>query len=222
MENTTTRIADLPEGIEIGRTDNVGKDSVTNYTALNIHPNPYGNSGMNPTSMPAPQQTTVPRNTLQVSQQIPPPQSQYLSEDQIQKMQNQRIPSRDIHHDTTSYIQDEEVTANYIPRANISSDYVRDYQHTTEKNLREYEDKKNRENKLDRIIHEFQTPILIAILFFLFQMPIVNSTIFNKFPFLTLINEDGNFNISGLLIKSTLFGVLYYVITKGSTFISEF
>jgi hypothetical protein len=137
-------------------------------------------------------------------------------------MQQQRLPSRDIQHDTTSYSHDEHVQPNYIPRQKDLDDYVRDHEKTTEKNLREYEDKKRRRNTIDSIITDFQTPIVITILYFIFQMPIINKIVFKRFSFLSIYNDDGNFNFYGLLLKSVSFGALYYAMVQFTTFISEF
>lgn len=182
---------------------------------------------MSQTQMPL-QQQQLQQQQMQQQQQMPQmlaqPQSQaqYLS-DQIKLMQQQRLPSRDMPIDTTLYSQDEKIVANYIPppATNVSSDYVRDYERTTEKNTREYEEKKNRENKMNDLFNEFQTPIFIMILFFIFQMPVVNASIFKKFAFLSITNEDGNFNFSGLLCKSILFGGIYYYVTKATNYLSE-
>lgn len=88
--------------------------------------------------------------------------------------------------------------------------------------MREYEKKKRQENRLDMIFTELQTPLLIAILFFIFQMPVVNTMIFKKFSFLSIYNMDGNFNLSGLLFKSLLFASAFYSISRATKFISEF
>jgi len=231
MENTTTRIADLPENIMMQ-----GPETSTQYAPMNIHPNPYGNNPQNPPFLPNPQQTTVPKNIPNHSQihtpsppmpQVPGPQSQYMSEEQqmyIQQMQNQRLPSRDIPRDTTEYTQDEQIQPNYIPKPPkaLVEDYVREQEQTTEKNMREYEEKKRRENKFDGLITEFQTPILVALLFFVFQMPLINTLVFKRFMFLSLYNDDGNFNFNGLLFKSLVFGAAYYFVLKGTFWISEF
>ena len=209
-----------------------GFDTAVNYIPINVHPNPYGISAQNPI-MPIPQQPNV-QQIQQVQQlenftqrphyQIPETHNQ-LSEQQqmeLQNMKHLRLPSRDIPHDTAGYSYDEQVQPNYIPKKNVSSDFVRDYEHITEKNIREHEQKKYRESRIDNFFNEFQTPIFIMILFFLFQLPIVNTMIFKKFSFLSLHNMDGNFNIYGLVMKSFLFGALYYSIQKITTFIVEF
>ena len=216
MENIT-RIADLPEGgLQNTFNPNVQQPPVTNgYTPINLHPNPYGISAQNPIMTPPQQQAPV---------QLPV-QQQYISEEQraqIQSMQQQRLPSRDIPNDQSGYNHDEQVTPNYIPKPKMEKDYVREYEDMTEKNLREYEDKNRKEKKLDMILTELQVPIFIAILFFFFQLPMVNTLVFKRFSFLSIYNADGNFNFSGLVLKSVLFGLFYYFTLKFTNFLSEF
>jgi hypothetical protein len=180
--------------------------------------------------MPNPQQTTAPllqnqfqQNPNQMS--LPPPQSQYLSEEQqmqLHNLQHQRLPSRDIPNDQSGYNHDEQVTPNYIPKPKLEKDYVREYEDMTEKNLRDYEDKNRKEKKLDMILTELQVPIFIAILFFFFQLPMVNTLVFKRFAFLSIYNADGNFNFSGLVLKSVLFGLFYYFTLKFTNFLAEF
>jgi hypothetical protein len=221
MENIT-RISDLPDpnnpsnsGLQNTFNPNMQQSPDTNgYIPINLHPNPYGISAQNPIMTP-PQQT-VP---------VQPKQSQqYISEEQraqIQAMQQQRLPSRDIPQDQSDYNHDEQITPNYIPKAGLQRDYVRDHEDMTEKNLREYEEKNRKEKRLDIILTELQVPIFIAVLFFFFQLPMVNTLIFKRFAFLSIFNADGNFNFGGLLFKSILFGSLYYFILKSTIFLSE-
>jgi hypothetical protein len=228
MENTMTRIADLPmEGGQSAYSPVVPTASAsaqqgntpTNYIPINLHPNPYGISNQNPI-MPNPQQTSVPQN----QQQVPVLQSQFIPEEHQQmlsQMPTQRLPSRDIPRDTAGYLHDEQVQVNYIPPKTVSSDYVRDYEDMTEKNRIEYESKKRRESRLDMILTELQVPIFIAVLFFFFQMPSVNTYIFKKIAFLSIYDTDGNFNFKGLLLKSIVFGSLYYIVTKSIAYLSE-
>ena len=196
-----------------------------NYIPINVHPNPYGISVQNPI-MPPPKQPNVSQNQQVLSQTYipPPPQSQFLSEEQqmeLQQLSHQRIPSRDIPHDITMYQQDVQIKPNYIPKSNISSDYVRDSEDMTEKNYKEYQQKKKEKNQLDNILTEFQIPIFVGILFFFFQLPIINKMIFKKFSFLSLHDADGNFNIYGLLLKSILFGGIYYSVFKSINFMLD-
>lgn len=214
MENIT-RISDLPDqnnvmgsmtkGIMTSPASNNDSGLPNNYMPINIHPNPYGISTQNPI-MQHPEQADY-------NSKLKNQQNQYISEEQIMQMQKQRLPSRDIPQDTTGYIQDEEIKANYIPKVRFEEDYVRKQEDMTEKNLREYEEKNKREKKIDIILNEIQTPVFIAVLFFLFQIPLVNIFL-KRFSFLSIYNTDGNFNFNGLLLKSIIFGSIYYAVMK--------
>jgi hypothetical protein len=71
------------------------------------------------------------------------------------------------------------------------------------------------------IISELQVPIVIILLYFFFQMPIMNTLLFKKFSFLSIYNDDGNFNLSGLMLKSILFGATYYSMIKTAQYLTE-
>jgi hypothetical protein len=207
MENIT-RISDLPDQNNVMGSmssaqisNNSGLPS--NYMPINIHPNPYGISTQNPI-MQHPEQPDYISKQHNQNQQ-----NQYISEEQIMQMQKQRLPSRDIPQDTSIYLQDEKIKANYIPKVRFEEDYVRKQEDMTERNLRDYEEKNKRGKKIDILLNELQTPIFVAILFFFFQIPLVNM-FFKRFSFLNIYNTDGNFNFNGLLLKSIIFGSLYY------------
>jgi len=206
MENTT-RIADLPDNSNYGGgmpatfssgggQRNALESSVpTNYIPMNIHPNPYGNQ-----TIPIPPQQSPSNNIQFTEEQL----------HQIQNMQPRRLPSRDIPQDATQFTQDEQVQPNYIPKTNVSSDYVREYEALSERKLKDHEDKKRKDSRLDMLVIEMQLPFLIAALFFLFQLPAINTMIFKKMSFLAIYTDDGNFNLNGLLMKSVLFGLTFY------------
>jgi hypothetical protein len=229
MENIT-RIADLPTDAHARQNTNSYASSIpptaisisaskqklddelpTNYRPINVHPNPYGISAQNPI-MDTPTQS----QDIQVQQPI-----NHQQIEELQNMEHQRLPSRDIPQNTIQYSNDEAIRANYIPNPKTNTDYVKDHYDMTEQNLKEYEQRKRQQNHWDYIFNDFQTPLFIAILFFFFQLPIINTTIFKRFAFLSLYNEDGNFNMAGLMLKSSLFGSLYYFVYKFTTFISE-
>ena len=223
MENSFTRISDLPNGNNASQNVHNGNpnEMPNNYIPINIHPNPYGISDKNPI-IDMPQDTTV---EIPSNKRPPVPISNQLSEQdiaQLNSMQQQRLPSRDIQQDTTAYSQDEQIQPSYIPKHKDIDDYVRDHEKTTEKTLREHEEKKRRRNTIENIITDIQTPVFIAVLYFIFQMPIINLLIFKRFSFLSIYNDDGNFNFNGLLLKSILLGALYYAMVQFTTFISEF
>jgi hypothetical protein len=96
-----------------------------------------------------------------------------------------------------------------------------DYEDDDEIQLKNHKQKKHKEKLMDRLFTELQIPIFIAIVFFVFQMPIVNTMIFKRFSFLSIYSADGNFNFYGLFLKSLAFGFAYFALTKTIDYISD-
>jgi hypothetical protein len=136
-------------------------------------------------------------------------------------MRQVRLPSKDVKIDTQSYTTDEAVQPNYIPKPKLTKDYILDYEEEFEKKHAENKKRKHQENKIDELLTEFQVPIMISVLFLVFQLPIVNTLVFKRFSFLSIYHEDGNFNFYGLLFKSALFGSAFYFIQKTLDYISD-
>jgi hypothetical protein len=67
-------------------------------------------------------------------------------------------------------------------------------------------------NSLDDMYNEIQTPLLLAVLYFLFQLPFFRKFLFTYFP--VLFSNDGNLNINGFLFSSVLFGLIFYGLNK--------
>lgn len=230
MENTTTRISDLPNSINNSQQPNIQLQNMNsskpselpnNYVPINVHPNPYGVSDQNPI-MKLPEKINSPQQDMMVNntatQQVP----QYLNEEQremIMPSQQQRLPSRHIQQDTSQYAQDEQIQPNYIPKEPISRDYVRDYEEFTDKNIQKHEKENERKQLIDDVLTDLQVPIFVGILYFMFQLPIINAYIFKRFSFLSIYNDDGNFNFYGLVFKSWIFGSIYYMVTKITNFL---
>jgi hypothetical protein len=239
----TTRIADLPDNISYELMPHTPAQDNTQYMPMNIHPNPYGISAQNPImSLPeqsSPSMHRMPEPQIQQMQQIQQlhqlqqmqeqmqqhQQMPDITEQQMQQIQSQppvRLPSRDIPIITTQYTNDAAIQANYIPPATVSSDYVQDATKLTEEKIKKHNQEKHRANRFDETMTEFQIPIMICLLYFIFQLPVINSAIFKRFSLFAIYNADGNFNMYGLIMKSMLFGSVFYSITKTIQFISEF
>jgi len=161
------------------------------YAPMNIHPNPYGNS-LQPNVMNPPK--AKPDARVHFREETP----------------QARLPSRDIPMDQSMYQQDEEIQPNYIPRAKLTSDYVKDYEDVTNTSIRKHENRKDRTSMIDRILSDLHTPILVALMFFIFQMPLVTTMLYRNFSFLSVYNPDGNINFYGMVLKSALFGSVFY------------
>jgi len=201
----------IPPTISITQTKTNQLDSQgLNYMPINVHPNPYG-----PQTTPLQQPMTPPQSTQQINQQQQL-QSQYAPpqyQEELSHLPQQRLPSRDIPMNTTTFTQDEEVQPSYIPQQKYyqaGKDYVRDYETTTEKNIREYERSKKEGAFWDTLMNDLQFPIFIALLFFVFQLPIVNTLLYKNLSFMGLFKEDGNINLNGMIGKSVMFGLSVY------------
>jgi hypothetical protein len=118
------------------------------------------------------------------------------------------LPSRDIPQMTSQITQDQQIKPNYIPQVN-NNDYINDETNANDI-LKENMRRQNRDSNLDVMYEELQRPILLAILFFMFQLPVFRTYLFKFLP--SLFNKDGNPNLSGYVVNSILFALLYYII----------
>ncbi len=121
-----------------------------------------------------------------------------------------QLPSRDIPKNTDVITQDPYIQPNYIPPPQIR-DYINEDE-TGERIIENYNRDMKNTNNLDDMYNEIQTPLLLAVLFFLFQLPFFKKLLLSYVPALFL--KDGNYNINGYIFMSILFGLIYYVINK--------
>lgn len=124
-----------------------------------------------------------------------------------------QLASRDIPMNTNNLTHDVNIQPNYIPSPQIpnQTDYIKNYEET-EDIINDYNSNLENSNRLDDLYNEIQVPILLAVLYFLFQLPIFRKYLFTYFPI--LFSKDGNLNINGYLFMSALFGIFYYFINK--------
>jgi hypothetical protein len=118
------------------------------------------------------------------------------------------LPSRDIPQNPNNITNDETIKENYIPKIN-NNDYISDYQTNEEIINQNYNKDKNLKN-IDNIYNQISTPLLISLLYFLFQLPVVRNNFYKLFPM--CYNVSGNFNILGYITNSLLFGLIYFVL----------
>ena len=239
--NDITRISDLPDnsGFRQGGQNNSQTrsrqdfgQSPTQYTPLNVHQNQFG--------IPPPTDTQLPTISVRGDNQMnygggPMDQgtlgpshlgsgtgslggtSGFSGEPQYPSLPP--MPNRGIPQDTTAFQNDEYMIPNHVPNTKLTNDYLRDYETRLEKMSEEHQKQKHREDLVVSTYDEFQTPILIGVMFFLFQLPIINKLIFKYLGFLKIHNEDGNMNLYGLMLKSVMFGLFYFGFIKVTTFI---
>lgn len=179
----------------------------------------------------------------QPSQQIQPhapesqphvPSSEPLSQDIIQQLIEgvqkasstgaTKLSSRDIPQDTTQVTMDEQQHPNHVPghgpnaQSSVhNQDYIEQYD-TMETMLANRKRKDTQEERLNRIYEEFQTPILVVVLFFMFQLPFVSKTFKSYMPNLWV---EGKPTLGAYIIQASLFGVSYYGIRQVIQFLSQ-
>ena len=244
--NDITRISDLPDnsGFSVGRQGGQNNNqtrsrqdfgqSPTQYTPLNVHQNQFG--------IPPPTDTQLPTISVRGDNQMnygsgPMDHglgslgsgtgslgsgslggtSGFSGEPKYPSLPP--MPNRGIPQDTTAFQNDEYMIPNHIPNTKLTNDYLRDYETRLEKMSEDHQKQKYREDLVVSTYDELQTPILIGVVFFLFQLPIINMLIFKYLGFLKIHNEDGNMNLYGLMLKSVMFGLFYFGFIKVTTFI---
>ena len=130
-----------------------------------------------------------------------------------------QLPSRDIPINTNNITTDPHVQPNYVPVTQNRNDYIQDYEQTSDAPYN-YNTKYSRQNSLDEMYNEIQMPLLLAVLYFLFQLPFFKNFLYTYFP--VLFSNDGNYNINGFLFTSILFSLLFYSFTKITTYFHAF
>ena len=122
-----------------------------------------------------------------------------------------QLSSRDIPMTTSNLTHDVNIQPNYIPPPQSNADYVKNYEEASDI-INEYNDNIERNDTLDEMYNEIQVPLLLAVLYFLFQLPFFRKFLFSYLP--VLFSNDGNLNLNGYIFMSALFGIFYYLINK--------
>jgi hypothetical protein len=129
-----------------------------------------------------------------------------------------QLPSRDIPMSTNNMVHDPYVQSDYVPPSKNNDYITNDY--SNEDIIHNYNKNQNRISSIDEIYNEIQIPLLMSILYFIFQLPFIRKFMFSNMPF--LFNVDGNLNLKGLVFKSLLYGGVYYFLSKTSKTFSKF
>lgn len=127
------------------------------------------------------------------------------------------LPNRDLPTNNNHITQDEQIKPNYIPKPE-NANYIENDQEF-ETLIEQSKNKKGEQDRLDVLYDELQTPVIVMILFFFFQLPIFQKTLAKNIP--SLFSRDGNPSFSGYLFKTAAFGAVFYGLTKLTKQISE-
>lgn len=126
-----------------------------------------------------------------------------------------QLPSRDIPQNTASINNDVNVQPNYIPPNN--NDYIANHV-TPDEIIQQNREKELINDKTEEFYETIQMPLLVGLLFFIFQLPFIRKNLFIYLP--SLFNKDGNPNLSGYLFNSVVFALLYFSFTYILKYIS--
>ena len=173
-----------------------------------------------PPSMPPSQQQTLSAPTHQPNI-VPTEKSKMTSFTQgLHEAQQQgatALNARDIPMNTSNIMQDKQVQPNFIPEE--TGDYI-EQQNVYDSMRQKKTEEQKREENMDYLYDEFQLPILIMVLFFIFQLPFAKNKFIAFFP--NLFKRDGNITMGGYIVKTLLFGSCFYLIVKVTKYASEY
>jgi len=111
------------------------------------------------------------------------------------------LPARDIPRETLEHVTDPQVTQQYVPPK--APDYI-----ASQSNV-------PTQSKLDKILEEFRIPIMVGIVYMLFEMPISQSMLLRIAP--TLFADAS----TSLLVKSVSIAVAFYAVSLGLEYMSK-
>jgi hypothetical protein len=131
-----------------------------------------------------------------------------------------KLPSRDIPINTNGISNDPYVQPNYVPLPpQPHEDYIKNYEDTSDM-VDNYNKNARVQSSLDEMYNEIQTPLLLAVLYFLFQLPFFRKFLYRYLPF--LFSNDGNLNLNGFLFTSILFGIIFHASNKIMGYLNTF
>tara|TARA_B100001173_G_scaffold303446_1_gene306234 strand:- start:710 stop:1189 length:480 start_codon:yes stop_codon:yes gene_type:complete len=151
----------------------------------------------------------------------PPP----LSDQQKQMLttsEQNLLPSRDIPMDSVSFQNDEYIQANHIPKPKLTHDYIQSYQDLENHNLAQHEFQKQRDENISDFFSDIQIPFFVGMLYFIFQMPLMDTFFSKYFSFLPLYFTDGNLNFYGMIFKAFVFSSCFYGVHKLVAYLISF
>jgi len=118
------------------------------------------------------------------------------------------LPPRDIPRETIAQTVDPQVNTTYVPPkqpAYIEQQQVQYVQQPTQ-------------GKIEKLLEEFKLPILLSVLYFIFQLPAVNSFIIRMVP---SVAHNSELTMVGIAVKSLLYGMAYHIAMMGIDYLNQ-
>ena len=127
------------------------------------------------------------------------------------------LPQRDIPTSQNHITQDQQIQANYIPSHLSNGDYINQYQPISKDEMLRRASITT--HTQDDFYNDLQFPLLIFILYFIFNLPFVRKNIFTYLP--VFFNKDGNLTGGGHLFHGIVFSVICFGVFKGFKYLSS-
>lgn len=200
-----------PQNIVLSKNEIISQSNNQMSTMNNLIPN-GGYSTQNPISQTQNTQGVIGNNVQNQIQQQQPNYNELIS--QIQKAAasgTTALPSRDIPIEPIKVATDNQIQPNYIPPPQVEENYIKNYE-TPQQVIEENNKKTIAANFYDSLFNEMKLPIVIALLYFLFQLPVVKKHSKKFFPY--LFKDDGNPNLYGYIFNSIMFSSAVYVLLQ--------
>ena len=121
-----------------------------------------------------------------------------------------QLPSRDIPIDQNAVLKDVQVKPNFVPESS-PTDYITEHQ-TSEEIIRQNAKKQKSADSLDIIFSELSLPLMIAVLYFMYQLPVVRRSFLKTLPM--CYSKSGELKLTGYLANSIVFGGIIYAVSK--------
>jgi len=196
---STTSISDLP----VGSSGNNASPSnnITLETNDKIPPAVVPQVSQAPIQAPTPQNMPDPQKQLEMNKVVSGIQ-------QASAVGSTLLPSRDIPQNTLPLVQDNQSSPTFVPMQQGPQDYIND---VDPQQLIAMEQRNNsKRDAVDDFYNEIQSPLLIAVLYLIFQLPVTNKLFRKYMP--PLFTTDGNQNTVGYVVISALFAAVFYSI----------
>jgi len=116
------------------------------------------------------------------------------------------LPTRDRPMQTNQVMMDQNIKPDFVPEQ-PSIDYIQNY-NSQQAQLQQQQQDSQRTLNISYLIDELQLPIIVGLLFYIFQMPFTSSLLQKYLTF--MFKKDGHYNQVGYISVSILFGAIYY------------
>ena len=127
------------------------------------------------------------------------------------------LQSRDIPMSMEQITHDFTARPNFVPNTAAEKvNYIQD-EETMETLIKQKREEKK--NQMEYFYDEIPTPLLVMVMFFVFQLPIFKKSMVNNFQ--AFFHRNGNYNLKGMVFTTVLFGGFYYSIIKTIKYLSE-